>query len=109
MLANGGINNITVISQNTYPIGGTGTETTADVSSGNTKGVMNATNSDCPWIVQNCGLNDEPSSFHVGGCNAVFVDGSVRFLNSSLDPITMRRLVTRSEGIELPQNTTYTP
>jgi prepilin-type N-terminal cleavage/methylation domain-containing protein len=25
---------------------------------------------DCPWTANNCGLNDEPFSFHPGGCNA---------------------------------------
>ena len=54
--------------------------------------------------MQNCGANDEPFSFHGGGCNSVFVDGSVRFLSSALDPITMRRLVTRAEGLELPEH-----
>ena len=59
--------------------------------------------------MQNCGANDEPFSFHSGGANSVFVDGSVRFLSSALDPITVRRLVTRAEGLELPSNTLYTP
>jgi hypothetical protein len=29
------------------------------------------------------------------------VDGSVRFLSSQLDPVTLRRLVTRAEGIPI--------
>jgi prepilin-type N-terminal cleavage/methylation domain-containing protein/prepilin-type processing-associated H-X9-DG protein len=107
MSANSGI--ITVVSQNGYPVGGAGTETSADIGSGNQGGTMNASNPDCPWTIQNCGANDEPFSFHTGGCNSVFVDGSVRFLSSALDPITMRRLVTRAEGLELPANTSYTP
>jgi prepilin-type N-terminal cleavage/methylation domain-containing protein/prepilin-type processing-associated H-X9-DG protein len=53
----------------------------------------------CLWTSNNCGANDEPFSFHRGGCNAVMVDGSVRFLEDSLSPIVMRHLVSRSEGI----------
>ena len=53
----------------------------------------------CSWNQNNCGANDEPFAFHPGGCNAVFVDGSVRFLEDNLSPLVMRQLVTRSEGI----------
>jgi prepilin-type N-terminal cleavage/methylation domain-containing protein/prepilin-type processing-associated H-X9-DG protein len=56
---------------------------------------------DCKWSVNNCGLNDEPFSFHPGGCNAVFADGSVHFLNENLSPRVMRSLVTRAEGISV--------
>ncbi|MEN6407257.1 MAG: DUF1559 domain-containing protein [Thermoguttaceae bacterium] len=66
-----------IINQNKTPIGGP---------------------SDGLWSKNNKGLNDEPFSFHSGGCNAVFVDGSVHFLSEDLDPVTMRRLVTRAEG-----------
>jgi prepilin-type processing-associated H-X9-DG protein len=57
---------------------------------------------DCPWSQNNCGLNDEPFSFHPGGCNAVFADGSVRFLGENIDARTMRGLVTRAEAIAVP-------
>ena len=57
---------------------------------------------DCPWSTNNCGLNDEPFSFHTGGCNSVFVDGSVHFLAEAIDGLTMRRLVTRSEKAPVP-------
>ena len=106
---------IPVISQNPYPIGGPGGITSASPGpatdgTGNQAGIYtSATQSDCPWTVQNCGANDEPFSFHNGGTNSVFVDGSVRFLSSSLDPITMRRLVTRSEGLEIPSTSQFTP
>jgi prepilin-type processing-associated H-X9-DG protein len=53
----------------------------------------------CPWTTQNCGANDEPFSFHSGGCQVVMLDGGVRFLSDELDPVTMRRLVTRAEGV----------
>lgn len=53
--------------------------------------------SDCLWSTNNCGLNDEPFSYHAGGANAVFVDGSVHFLSDFMAPQVMRALVTRSE------------
>jgi prepilin-type N-terminal cleavage/methylation domain-containing protein/prepilin-type processing-associated H-X9-DG protein len=56
----------------------------------------------CPWGTNNCGLNDEPFAFHPGGCNAVFVDGSVRFLAETISGSTLRYLVTRAEGIPVP-------
>jgi prepilin-type N-terminal cleavage/methylation domain-containing protein/prepilin-type processing-associated H-X9-DG protein len=85
-----------VINQNAGPVGGVGTETGPDVTSGATNGTMSST--DCPWVVQNCGLNDEPFSFHRGGCNAVMVDGSARFLSERVSPLTMRQLVTRADN-----------
>jgi prepilin-type N-terminal cleavage/methylation domain-containing protein len=53
---------------------------------------------ECPWTNNNCGLNDEPSSFHPAGCNAAFSDGSVHFLGETVDPKVMRSIITRSEG-----------
>ena len=71
-----------VINQHNYPIGGSGT--------GNTS-----------WATNNVGPNDEPFGFHPGGCNCVMVDGSVHFLSDSLDSITLRYLVTRSESDQI--------
>jgi prepilin-type processing-associated H-X9-DG protein len=45
----------------------------------------------------NC-FNDGGYSFHPGGCNSVFGDGSVHFLKSSLDVNIFMELVTRSGG-----------
>ncbi len=89
-----------VINQNAGPIGGIGAETAPDNNSSGTanKGTMGATNTDCPWVIQNCGLNDEPFSFHRGGTNAVMVDGGVRFLSERVSPFTMRQLVSRADG-----------
>lgn len=53
---------------------------------------------DCKRETNNCGPNDEIFSFHPGGANAVFADGSVHFLNESINAIPMRALVGRSEG-----------
>lgn len=52
----------------------------------------------CKWENNNCGPNDEIFSFHPGGANAVFADGSVHFLSDTITSIPMRALVGRSEG-----------
>jgi prepilin-type processing-associated H-X9-DG protein len=44
----------------------------------------------------NCTNDREPYSFHVGGVNAVFVDGSVHFLNADIDIRIFASLVTRA-------------
>jgi len=44
------------------------------------------------------GNNDEMSSFHPGGVNVLFGDGHVGFLKSSVNPLTMRALVSLSGG-----------
>ena len=53
---------------------------------------------DCPWTSNNCGPNDEMFGFHPGGVNALFCDGHVAFMSDSLNPILLRRLVTRDGG-----------
>ncbi|MDB5311021.1 MAG: hypothetical protein JWO38_5223 [Gemmataceae bacterium] len=56
----------------------------------------------CNWVGtagNNCGVNDEPFSFHNGGCNCLFADGHVVFVRSDIDPLTMRRLLTPTEQI----------
>lgn len=70
------------INQNAYPIGGP---------------------SNCDWTVNNSGLSDEPFSFHRGGCNAVMVDGSVRYLSENLHPVVLRYMVTRAEHKPVPE------
>jgi prepilin-type N-terminal cleavage/methylation domain-containing protein/prepilin-type processing-associated H-X9-DG protein len=55
----------------------------------------------CSWIKNNCGPNDEPFSFHPGGCNALFADGSVRFLRQTISPFVMRKLVASADGEDL--------
>jgi prepilin-type N-terminal cleavage/methylation domain-containing protein/prepilin-type processing-associated H-X9-DG protein len=42
--------------------------------------------------------NNAPASFHPGGLNAAFGDGSVRFLKESLNVVTLRSLVSAKGG-----------
>jgi prepilin-type N-terminal cleavage/methylation domain-containing protein/prepilin-type processing-associated H-X9-DG protein len=46
----------------------------------------------------NCTNNREVYSFHTGGANALFADGSLHFLNASIDIRVFARLVTRAGG-----------
>jgi prepilin-type processing-associated H-X9-DG protein len=53
-----------------------------------------------PFIAQgnNAGNNEELFSFHPGGVNVLMGDGSVRFLKDSINPITLRALVSLAGG-----------
>jgi prepilin-type N-terminal cleavage/methylation domain-containing protein/prepilin-type processing-associated H-X9-DG protein len=53
----------------------------------------------CPWTTQNCGPNDELWSWHGSGANAVFMDGSVHFIDENINGIILRYMCTRAEGI----------
>jgi len=44
------------------------------------------------------GGNQEPFSYHPGGVNAAFGDGSVRFLKDSLNILVLRKIVTYNGG-----------
>ena len=44
------------------------------------------------------GPNEEPYSFHPGGVNALFGDGSVRFIKNSVNLVTFRSLLTLNGG-----------
>ena len=46
----------------------------------------------------NCTNDREVYSFHPGGANAVFADGSVHFLKASIDIRIFAHLVTRAGG-----------
>jgi prepilin-type N-terminal cleavage/methylation domain-containing protein/prepilin-type processing-associated H-X9-DG protein len=46
----------------------------------------------------NAGANDELFSFHPGGVNCLFGDGSVRFIKDSINVVTLRGLVSLSGG-----------
>jgi prepilin-type N-terminal cleavage/methylation domain-containing protein/prepilin-type processing-associated H-X9-DG protein len=53
---------------------------------------------ECLWQVNNCGPNDEPFSFHSGGVNAVFGDGSVRFLRDNMNALIAKFLMCGDDG-----------
>jgi prepilin-type N-terminal cleavage/methylation domain-containing protein/prepilin-type processing-associated H-X9-DG protein len=56
--------------------------------------------SNCLWASStNCGPNDEIFSFHGNGANVVFLDGHVTYLNETIDPVVLRRLVTSGESV----------
>jgi prepilin-type processing-associated H-X9-DG protein len=92
-----------VINQNNSPIGGAASTGSPD-SSGNTNGLYPAGEQGCPWSTPDCGANDEPFSFHAGGCNALFADGSVRFLQERISPLALRSLVTRAGDDDVPDD-----
>jgi prepilin-type processing-associated H-X9-DG protein len=56
-----------------------------------------ADGSQCPGpCVMNCTNNNEAYSFHPGGVNMVFVDGSVKFVAETIQITTFAALITRS-------------
>ena len=55
--------------------------------------------STCVWSLNNCGPNDEPFSFHTGGCHAVMGDGSVKFLGASLDALVLKAIAGAADGV----------
>ena len=52
----------------------------------------------CPWNYHDCGPNNEAFSFHTGGCNMVFGDGHVAFMNKNTDIVVLWSLYTRDRG-----------
>ncbi len=83
--------------------GGNGTSGPSNSSGSRRAKINNYANpiggpTECRWTVNNCGPNDEAFSFHSGGVNAVFGDGSVRFIRDSIDPLTLRYLVCATDG-----------
>lgn len=70
-----------IINNNATPIGGT---------------------SACPWTTNNCGVNDEPFSFHPNGVHALYMDGHVGFLKNNIGYLQLRQLLTPAEGDGVP-------
>ena len=64
----------------------------------NTKTPVGGSAATCFWTQNNCGPNDEPFSYHVGGCHAAMADGSVRFISENIAWQIVRGLCTGSGG-----------
>lgn len=54
---------------------------------------------ECRWRVNNCGPNDEPFSWHIGGCQAVMADGSVRFLSENMNWRVLKAVAGSQDGV----------
>ena len=54
----------------------------------------------CPM---NCNNSNENYSFHTGGMNAAFCDGSVRYLSQSMSIVVFAN-ITSAQGGEIPAN-----
>lgn len=54
---------------------------------------------ECLWQINNCGNNDEPFSFHTGGVNAGWGDGSVRFLSKETDGVIVKWMCGAADGV----------
>ncbi len=52
----------------------------------------------CTWDIVNCGPNEETFSFHPGGANVTVCDGSVRFINASIDNVTFAAIMSKDGG-----------
>jgi prepilin-type N-terminal cleavage/methylation domain-containing protein/prepilin-type processing-associated H-X9-DG protein len=69
----------------------TGTDVTGKLNNGKGPCAMNCNN-----------LNGDIYSFHVGGANVAFADGSVRFVNQHISIVTLAALVTKAGGEYIP-------
>lgn len=59
-----------------------------------------------PTAGNNAGANDEIFSFHSGGANILFGDGSVRFVKDATNPVVLRKIVT-ARGNEVVSSDQY--
>ena len=53
---------------------------------------------ECPWSVVNCGANEETFSFHPGGANLTYCDGSVHFVSADIDAATFVAIMSKNGG-----------
>jgi prepilin-type processing-associated H-X9-DG protein len=73
-------------------------------TSGQPNNLGQPTNEGVPWPTTSlsagdqAGANEEPASFHPGGVNALFGDGSVKFIKSGVNLATFRGILSLSGG-----------
>ncbi len=73
-------------------------------TSGQPKNLCKTTNEGVAWpstaatAGNQAGQNEEPYSYHSGGINALFGDGSVRFIKNSVSLVSFRGILTLSGG-----------
>ena len=96
-----------VLNNNAFPTGGPNVSNQNYTN--NTGGTLNPPGTDCQWFYNNCGPNDEWWSFHNGGVNILFADGSVHFMSNTVDPVTMRYFCSPNELISIPNENLYIP
>jgi len=73
-------------------------------TSGQPNNLGQPTNEGTPWPTtavsagNQAGQNEEPYSYHSGGINALFGDGSVRFVKSTINLVAFRSILTLNGG-----------
>ncbi len=73
-------------------------------TSGQPNNLGQPTNEGTPWATTSvsagdqAGQNEEPYSFHSGGINALFGDGSVHFIKTTINLVAFRGVLTLSGG-----------
>ena len=73
-------------------------------TSGQPNNLGQPTNEGSPWATttnsagDQAGQNEEPFSYHSGGVNALFGDGSVRFIKSTINLAAFRSILTLNGG-----------
>lgn len=52
----------------------------------------------CTWDIVNCGPNEETFSFHPGGANVNYCDGSVHFIDANIDGPAFTAIMSKNGG-----------
>jgi prepilin-type N-terminal cleavage/methylation domain-containing protein len=85
-------------------VSGPSNSTGSKVATVNNNKTPNGGPTQCPWSTNNCGPNDEPFSFHSGGCLAVFGDGHVAMISDSTNFTVLRAILTPMGGETVPND-----
>jgi prepilin-type processing-associated H-X9-DG protein len=60
--------------------------------------MFSTTNFPTSGIAIDAGANDEIFSYHPGGANCLFGDGSVKFVKATVNVVILRSLITLNSG-----------